>query len=89
MRTGRIQIDDVVEVRIKGRSIVGRVTEVHNGVVYFNPICPGAGWRHAKARDIVAHWRKTGRRDGGEEDSSEGEQPVAIDGQLSLEHASE
>ena len=87
MRTGRIQIDDVVEVRVKGRSIVGRVTEVTDGVVYFNPVCPGAGWRHAKAREIVTHWRKTGRRGGGEQDESEQEQPGAIEGQLSLEGA--
>ena len=83
MRTGRVQIDDLVEVRVKGRSIVGRVTKVSEGVVYFNPICPGAGWRHAKAREIVAHWRKTGRRGGGEDD--EREQPVPFDGQMSLE----
>lgn len=57
--------------------------------MYFNPICSGAGWRHAKEREIVAHWRKTGRQGVGEEDASDCEQPVAIDGQLSLEDASE
>ena len=89
MRTGRIHVDDVIEVRVKGRSIVWRVTEISDGVVYFNPICRGAGWRHAKAREIVAHWRKTGRRGGGEEDASESEQPSPIRGQLSLEDSSE
>lgn len=89
MRTSRIQIDDVVEVLIRGRRLLGRVTEISDGVVYFTPICPGAGWRHAKAREIVAHWRKAGRRGGGEEDASEREHPVAIDGQLALEDASE
>lgn len=62
MRTGRIQVDDVVEVLVKGRRIVGRVTDVNDGVVYFQPICPGAAWRHATAREIVAHWRKTAPR---------------------------
>jgi hypothetical protein len=57
--------------------------------VCFNPICPGAGWRHAKAREIVAHWRKTGRRGGPGQDASENEQPAAIERQLSLEDASE
>jgi hypothetical protein len=57
--------------------------------VHFNPICPGAGWRHAKAREIVAHWRKTGRRGGGDEDASERKHPAAIDGQLSMEDAPE
>lgn len=82
MRTGRIQSDDVVEVRVKGRCIVGRVTEVSDGVVYFNPICPGAGWRRAKAREIVAHWRKIGRRDTGTEDETE--LPGPMRGQLSF-----
>ena len=62
MRVDRIAIDDIVEARIKGRSILGRVTEVGDGIVYFRPICPGAGWRHAKAREIVLHWRETERR---------------------------
>ena len=66
-RTNRIKTDDVVEVLVKGRSIVGRVTKVDDGIVYFRPISPGAGWRHVKAREIVAHWRKTGRRGGGAE----------------------
>lgn len=76
MRTSRIQIDDVVEARVKGRTILGRVTEVSDGVVYFNPVCPGAGWRHAKPREIVAHRRKTGRRGGGERDRSEPADPT-------------
>jgi hypothetical protein len=62
VRTGRIGIDDIVEVRVKGRFIVGRVTNVNDGIVYFDPISCAAGWRHAKARDVVTHWRKTGRR---------------------------
>jgi hypothetical protein len=70
VRTGRIGIDDVVEVVVKGRLIVGRVTKVNDGIVYFNPISPAAGWRHAKARDVVTHWRKTGRRAAGSDSSS-------------------
>jgi len=87
VRTSRIQIDHVVKVRVMGRAIVGRVTEISDGIVYFNPTCPGAGWRHAKAREIVAHSRKTGQRGGREED--EREQTVPIDGQLSLKDTSE
>jgi hypothetical protein len=45
-----IAVEDIVEVLIGGRRLLGRVTEISEGVVYFNPICPGAGWRHAKAR---------------------------------------
>jgi hypothetical protein len=85
VRVDRIAIDDVVEVRIKGRTILGRVTEINDRIVYFSPICPGAGWRHAKAREIVAHWRKTGRRGAGAADQSE---PVApLRGQLSFREA--
>ena len=87
MRLDRIAIDDVVEARVRGRVIVGRVTEVSDGVVYFNAICPGAGWRHAKAREIVTHWRKTGRNRGRGEDDTE--PPNPIDGQLSLLEAPE
>ena len=82
MRTTGIQIDDVVEALVKGRRIVGRVTEVNDGVVYFRPICPGAGWRHAKAREIVTHWRKTGRRGRGPEDETAPSD--STHGQLSL-----
>jgi hypothetical protein len=51
-----------VLARIKGRSVHGEVPEIKDGVVYFRPISPGAGWRHATPREIVTHWRKTGRR---------------------------
>jgi hypothetical protein len=82
VRTTSIQIDDVVEALVKGRRIVGRVTDVNDGVVYFRPICPGAGWRHAKAREIVTHWRKTGRRGRGLKDETAPSDPTH--GQLSF-----
>ena len=87
MKLDRIAVNDIVEVRVRGRLILGRVTEIKDGVVYFNPICPGAGWRHAKAREVIAHWRKTGRQRGGESET-ELEPPAAIDGQLSLAEGS-
>jgi hypothetical protein len=70
VRTGRIGIDDVVEVLVRGRLIVRRVTKVNDGIVCFNPLSPAAGWRHANARDVVTHWRKTGRRDAGSDSSN-------------------
>jgi hypothetical protein len=82
VKLDRIGVNDIVEVCVRGRLILGRVTEIKDGVVYFNPICPGVGWRHAKAREVIAHWRKTGRRSGGKE--GELDPPAAIDGQLSL-----
>jgi hypothetical protein len=64
-----------------------RHPKVNDGIVHFRPICSGAGWFHAKAREIVAHSRKTGRRGSGAEDEADTSAPV--DGQLSLDNASE
>jgi len=83
VKLDRIAANDIVEVRVRGRLILGRVTEIKDGVVYFNPVCPGAGWRHAKAREVIAHWRKTGRQRGGERET-ELQPPAATDGQLPL-----
>jgi hypothetical protein len=68
MRLERVAVGDVIKARIKGRSLWGEVTEVKDGIVYFSPISPAAGWRHASAREIIGHWRKTGRRAGGGDD---------------------
>lgn len=87
VRVDGIASDDIVELRVGGRVILGRVTEVSDGVVYFDPTCAGAGWRHAKPRQIVAHWRKAGRQRA--EDDDEREPPGPIDGQLSFPGGSE
>lgn len=62
MRIDRIAAGDIVLAAVGGRRIYGEVTEVRDGVVYFRPISPAAGWRHASAHEIAAHWRKSGRR---------------------------
>ena len=71
MRLERVAMGDVMLSRIKGRSLWGEVTEVKDGIVYFSPISVAAGWRHASAREIIGHWRKTGRRaaDGQDDDA--------------------
>jgi hypothetical protein len=79
----RIAVGDLVLCRIKGRSVYGEVLEITDGQVNFRPLCPAAGWRHANARDIVAHWRKTGRRAAGAELAEE-EPPRPPREQLSL-----
>ena len=84
MRLERLATGDVVKAQVKGRTVWGEVTEVTDGVVYFKPISHAAGWRHASAREIVGHWRKTGRRragGGGEEDR---EEPTVLREQLGL-----
>jgi hypothetical protein len=62
MRLERIRVGDLVLCRIKGRSVYGEVLEVSGSRVNFRPLCPAAGWHHATAREIVAHWRKSGQR---------------------------
>jgi len=51
-------------LKIKGRSVYGEVLEISGGQVRFRPLCPAAGWHRASAREIVGHWRETGRRGG-------------------------
>jgi len=60
-----IAAGDLVLVRVKGRSIYAEVQEIACGIIHFRPLCPAAGWRHATAREVVSHWRKTGRRNTG------------------------
>jgi hypothetical protein len=67
MRTDRMAVGDLVLCRIKGRSVYGEVLEITGGQVNFRPLCPAAGWHHASAREIVSHWRKSGRRGAGAE----------------------
>ena len=63
--------------RIKGRSVYGEVLEVVDGRVKFRPLCPAAGWHRASAREIVSHWRKTGRHRGQADLDGEEVVPVA------------
>jgi len=79
MRLDRVAPGDVVKAAIKGRTgIWGEVTEVRDGTVYFRPLCPATGWRHASAHEIVGHWRRARRRAGDDVEPS-----VALE-QLSL-----
>jgi hypothetical protein len=61
MRIERMAVGDIVLCSIGGRRIYGEVSEITDGNVHFRPISPAAGWRHATARQIIGHWRKTGR----------------------------
>jgi hypothetical protein len=65
MRVDAIAAGDIVKASIGGRAVYGEVLEIRSGVVYFNPISLGSGWRHASAHQIVGHWRKAGRRRSG------------------------
>jgi hypothetical protein len=62
MRIDAVAPGDIVRASIGGRVVYGEVLEIRDGVVYFNPISRAAGWRHATAAQITAHWRRAGRR---------------------------
>ena len=56
--------DDLIEAnRWWCDGMVGRVVEIRDGVVQFEPLCRGISYRHATAREIITHWRKTGAGD--------------------------
>ena len=78
MKLASIHPDDLIEVNKGGRRMYGRVVEIRDGVVQFEPLCRGISYRHASAREIVRHWRKTGRRGPGPADEPEGDGPVPV-----------
>jgi hypothetical protein len=83
VRLDRVAVGDLVLCRIKGRSVYGEVVEADAGQVRFRPLCPAAGWHSASAREVVGHWRKSGRHRG--QTDEDGEQLVpAPREQLSL-----
>lgn len=61
MRIERVAAGDIVLCSIGGRRIYGEVSEITEGVVHFRPLSTAAGWRHASAREVIGHWRRTGR----------------------------
>lgn len=62
MKLQHVHAGGLIEVNKGGRRLVGKVLEIRDGVVQFEPLCRGFSYQHATAREIVAHWRKTGRR---------------------------
>ena len=85
MKLAYLHPDDLIEVNKGGRRMVGRVVEIRDGVVQFEPLCRGISYRHATAREIIAHWRKTGRRGPGPADEAEMPERVVVPrSQLSL-----
>ena len=62
MKLAPVQPGDLIEVDKRGRRMFGKVVEIEDAVVRFEPLCPGVSYRHASPREIVGHWRKAGRR---------------------------
>ena len=75
MRVDGIGVGDIVKASIGGRVVYGEVLEIRNGIVYFNPVSVGSGWRHASAHQIVGHWRRAGRRRSGGDEGATVVQP--------------
>lgn len=86
MKLAYVHPGDLVEVNKGGRRMVGRVTEVQDGVLRFEPLCRGISYRRATAREVIAHWRKTGRRAPTQAEEHDGEEePLPVpEEQLSL-----
>ena len=55
MRLDGIAVGDIIKTSIGGRVLYGEVLEIRAGMVYFNPISVGSGWRHASAHQVIAH----------------------------------
>lgn len=75
MRIDGIAVGDIVRASIGGRIVYGEVLEIRDGIIHFNPVSRGAGWRHASAHQIVGHWRRAGRR-GSTADPADARTPV-------------
>lgn len=85
MKLAHIHPGDLVEVNKGGRRMYGQVLEIRNGVVQFEPLCRGVSYRHASAREIICHWRRTGRRGTAPTgEPGEPEPPAVSRAQLSL-----
>ena len=85
MKLAYLHPDDLIEVNKGGRRMVDKVIEIRDGVVQFESLGLGVSYRHAGAREIIAHWRKTGRRGPGPADEADRpERAVVPRSQLSL-----
>jgi hypothetical protein len=81
MKLASIHPGDLIEVDKRGRRMFGKVVEIEDALVRFEPLCPGVSYRHASSREIIGHWKKTGRRTSGR---SSDQAPTAAREQLAL-----
>jgi hypothetical protein len=84
MRLQHVQSGDLIQVAKKGRHMYGKVLEIRDGVVEFEPLCRGVSYRHATAREIIAHWRRSGRLGPGPGDAADGARSAVPREQLAL-----
>ena len=70
MKLAYMHPEDLIEVNKGGRRMYGKVVEIRDGVVHFEPLTRGISYRHASAREVIGHWRKTGRRGPGPADEA-------------------
>jgi hypothetical protein len=61
MTLKNVNRDDVVEVDIKGRRFRADVVDVDGSALRIRPLSRNISYRHASARQVVRHWRLTGR----------------------------
>ena len=77
VKLAHIHAGDLVEINKRGRRFYGRVLETGDRIVQFEPLCPGISYRHATAREIVDHWRKTGPHRPGPADEPDSPEPTS------------
>ena len=62
MRLNGVRVGDIVQCDVKGRRFHAEVTAVPGeGELQVRPLTPAVTYRHVSARQVMEHWRKTGR----------------------------
>jgi hypothetical protein len=62
MRLSGIRDGDIVEVDVRGQRALCLVDARRDGSLEVSPVTRGFGYRRVSARQVVAHWRRAGRR---------------------------
>lgn len=62
MRLSGVRVGDIVQCDVKGRRFHAEVTAVPpEGDLQVRPLTPAVTYRHVTSRQVLEHWRKTGR----------------------------
>jgi hypothetical protein len=61
MKLAGIRAGDIVEVEIRGLPFLARVEDKQQGELRIAPLCSGISYRAARARQVLVHWRRSGR----------------------------
>lgn len=62
MNLQSVREGDIVQVNKRGRLFLASVVEKERGKVKIDPLLDNINYFEASAREVVAHWRKSGVR---------------------------